>query len=67
MCVCVCVCVCLFVVFCHHAHLDPKYMYVRVHRNTKNYFIYLNRDFRGKCFVQKLQRHLLALNATNYS
>ena len=24
LCVCVCVCVCLFVVFCHHAHLDPE-------------------------------------------
>ena len=23
-CVCVCLCVCLFVVFCHHAHIDPK-------------------------------------------
>ena len=22
--VCVCECMCLFVVFCHHAHLDPK-------------------------------------------
>ena len=22
--VCLCVCVCLFVVFCHHAHLDPE-------------------------------------------
>ena len=22
--VCVWVCVCLFVVFCHHAHVDPK-------------------------------------------
>ena len=22
--VCVCVCVCLFVVFCHHVHLDPE-------------------------------------------
>ena len=24
MCVCVRVCVCLLVVFCHHAHVDPK-------------------------------------------
>ena len=36
----VCVCVCLFLVFCHHAHLDPEIIrYVRVHRDTENTFI----------------------------
>ena len=39
-------CVCLFVVFCHHVHLDPEiYRYARVHRDTENSFIYYNRDF----------------------
>ena len=45
-------------------HLDPD---VRVQRGTENSFIYYNLDFCWKYFVQKLRRHLLASNATNYS
>ena len=33
-----CVCACLFVVFCHRVHLDPE-IYVRVHRDMKNFYI----------------------------
>ena len=67
-CVCVCASVCLFVVFCHHAYLDPKiiigmYMYVFTVTREKLY----NRDFCLKCLVQKLRHHLLALDATNYT
>ena len=60
-----CVCVCVFVVFC--VHLDPKYRYVSVHRDTKNSFIHYNCDFaENASFRGYSRRHLLAWNATNY-
>ena len=64
---CVCVCVRLFVVFCHHAHLDPDiyigtYLFTATRKKTLIIMI-----FALKCLVQKLRCHLLASDATNYT
>ena len=68
VCLCVCVCACMraYVCVCR-SFLPPRASrprnigsYVRVHRDMEKTFIIL------KCSVQKLQRDLLASNATNY-
>ena len=56
-------CVCLFVLFCHHVHLDPRNnigAYVFTATRKTLLYIYYNRDFCWKCFVQKLRRYMLA-------
>ena len=72
VCACVraCVCVCLSVCLSVHSFLPRRasrpqnigtYMFTATGKN--NY----NRDFRKKSFVQKLRRHFLATDATNYT
>ena len=65
MCVCVYVCMCVCVSvrsFLPPRASRPRNIGTCVHRDTEKHF---NRDFRLKCVVQKLRRHLLASNATN--
>ena len=65
VCVCVCVClsVCLFVVFCHHAHLDPKiYRYIWVHSDTEKTFITMLRSEATASFAC-LECHQLHLSS----
>ena len=54
---------CLFVVFCHHAHLDLEIRrYVRVHRDTEKTFIIVifakNASFRSYGVICLPQMHL---------
>ena len=60
-------CVCSVRSFLPPCASRPRNIGTYVFTMTQKTLIYYNRDFCWKCFVQKLRRHLLASNATNYS
>ena len=68
VCVCVHVCVCprLSLIFYHHMHVHHK-IYVCTNGFAAKHKNLYNHVFGYKCFVQKLQHHLLASDAINYT
>ena len=64
--VCVCVCVCVLCSFLPPRASRPQNIGIYGFNASREKNFY-NPDFCQICFVQKLQHHLLASNATNYT